>query len=162
MNVGRIVRERFKQRRIAVGPAFEEEFLVEAFGAVRSRADAQAVGDQGRADAAGAVVDAETVPDAGELTELIELIERFGITGLQLVVENDRELAKRGLRLVNLSSFAAGVLGRRRIDRRYLAGNRHHDRIQIAMNDLFDDLPFRRRAGPSHRQQLASLRIDAV
>ncbi len=95
VDVRRIVRISFEQRRIAVGPALEEEFLIEALHAISCGADSLAVREDHRAEAACPVVDRETVGDPGQLREPAELLEVAGVEGLELIVEEDGKLAER-------------------------------------------------------------------
>src|SRR5687768_10726009 len=58
LRVGRNVND---LRRVAYGPGRQEEVFIFTFGTVGHRADAETVGEDFRADTAGAIVDGEAV-----------------------------------------------------------------------------------------------------
>src|SRR6185312_8105493 len=99
-------------------PGGEEELFVFALRAVAGRADADAVGKDFRAGAAGAVVDGEGVAYAaqGEV-EIVGLELREGLHRADLIVEYDAELTE-GLVAVRVGGGAGHaaqqITGRRR------------------------------------------------
>ena len=130
-------------RRVADRPRAQEELLVLALDALPHRTDAEPVGDDLGADAAGAVVDREPVPHAVEGVRedgVLVLVEplRERLDGLDLVVEDDRELAERLLAsvavlvVVLVLPVLVGVRPHR--DRTSLrAGD---DRVQVRVHDV--------------------------
>ena len=67
-------------------------------------------------------------------------------------MEDHRKLAERLLRFVRLPPFPPQILRGVFVDRLEVAGRRDNDGVEIAMDDLLDDLAAARRAGPAHRQ----------
>ncbi len=121
-------------RRIAQRPRGEEELFELALRAPRRRPDLETVGEDLCADAAGPVVDGESVPDRvegprhGRIVEELERLNRG-----DLVVINDGELAER---LVAVGVHRSRIVGAGREAARIGTGDHGgqiavHDRIAL-------------------------------
>ena len=122
------------QRRVAVGPAAEEELLGAAFAAVARRAGLAVAGHHHGAHAAGAVVDAHAVLQVMQrVLRVLQLGE--GLHGLDLVVQDHGEFAERVAAAVAEAVVLAVPVGPGGV---VAVGRRaawHHHRVQVAVHD---------------------------
>ena len=122
------------QRRVAVGPAAEEELLGAAFAAVARRAGLAVAGHDHGAHAAGAVVDAHAVLQVMQrVLRVLQLGE--GLHGLDLVVQDHGEFAERVAAAVAEAVVLAVPVGPGGV---VAVGRRaawHHHRVQVAVHD---------------------------